>query len=535
MSSSECAVLALIHDKVRPAAPLQNWTNIAPPAGFPKGACCAWQGVGCDLSGGTVTSLYIGKAGLIGSIPNEIASLTGLVELNMFQNSLTGTIPSDITSLTNLKNIAFGINSLSGTIPEAIGRMKQLTAFIIDKNQVSGTIPPAIQSLTSLQLLNLGVNSLSGSIPKEIGGCKALQTAFMWSNQLSGQLPLELYDLVDLKVLALDTNSLSGTIPAKIKNLKSLTKIDLRANSFTSISPAITSLPLSDCKIEENPYSCLPSLPAVCDRPTLATASKCPNATDESEGGGGSGAVKSEELIAILASVIGVVVLIVVGVFCVRRRKQLKRLEREHSTVGFGKDGKENSSSLSVGSDSTQIGGSAIASSPQSFNVLPSSGSMAPSMAMLPVRTGQQMLLQGSSYSCSPALNAQPHPQTFPHVHSHHHLHHSNSFPSPLLPPVSSSPSPTVPQNQQDANPYVSMYASQSQRQHQPVYSVPVSSNAIPMHTATQPSVNNRYETLRLSSQSNNDGLISQIEQPKLQMQEGYHEPKSENVLYLSQ
>ncbi|KAI9137773.1 hypothetical protein BKA69DRAFT_863110 [Paraphysoderma sedebokerense] len=141
---------------------------------------------------------------------------------------------------------------------------------------------------------------------------------------------------------ALDTNSLSGTIPSSIKNLKSLTKFHIRGNFFTGLSPEITSLPISDCGLYNNPYSCLPSVPSSCVHPSLSTASKCLEPTND-DSSGRIGAVKTSEFAAILGSVFAIILLFTAGLFVFRRRKLSATPKAGKSTVKSQNDGNDTS------------------------------------------------------------------------------------------------------------------------------------------------------------------------------------------------
>ncbi|KAI9136564.1 hypothetical protein BKA69DRAFT_1170587 [Paraphysoderma sedebokerense] len=331
MSATECALLASIHDKLKPPSVLQNWTNAIP--------------------AGSLMALAV--EGLAGSIPPEIASLTGLQFLNMFSNSLTGTIPVEISSLVNLQDFAFGINNITGVIPIELTKLKSLAVFDVDKNRISGSIPPEIgncislksfnlgnnalsgtlppgmRSLSSLEFFKIGVNQISGSIPPEFEYCKSLKTLLMWGNRLTGEIPPQLFNLVNLESLAMEYNSFSGAIPTNIKNLKSLKFLDLHMNSITSLPPQITELPLEKCSLEKNPFSCIPALPPACSQ--SMTASKCPAPTGD--GSDWAGTIGTNGVITILVSVLVPILVVVIGLFWFRRRRLMKKIIDNQSVV----------------------------------------------------------------------------------------------------------------------------------------------------------------------------------------------------------
>jgi len=57
---------------------------------------------------------------VIGTIPSGIGSLTGLVQVLLYNNSLTGTIPSEVSSLMGLELLRTENNELSGEMPMAL-------------------------------------------------------------------------------------------------------------------------------------------------------------------------------------------------------------------------------------------------------------------------------------------------------------------------------------------------------------------------------------------------------------------------------
>ena len=87
--------------------------------------------------------------------------------LTLHNNSLVGSIPEELYSLTMLGTLFADRNELTGTISGSGLRkwapnMKRLSLF---DNRFSGRIPGQFGRLTNLQVLRLSLNDLTGRIP----------------------------------------------------------------------------------------------------------------------------------------------------------------------------------------------------------------------------------------------------------------------------------------------------------------------------------------------------------------------------------
>ena len=82
---------------------------------------------------------------LVGTIPDELGTLTSLTQLNLGGNKLSGTIPSSLNTLTNLKYVQLNDNMLEGTIPQDL--WNNMTELIVvnlhgsGNSKLKGTIP----------------------------------------------------------------------------------------------------------------------------------------------------------------------------------------------------------------------------------------------------------------------------------------------------------------------------------------------------------------------------------------------------------
>jgi RHS repeat-associated protein len=188
-----------------------------------------------DLQKMNYLALHV-NAGITGSIPLSITTVTALQEIYLYQCNLTGTIPSSLFDLPAIRILTLAGNKLTGIIPLNTGNATALTYLSLSTNQLSGSIPTSIGNLTQLLVLGLNVNSLSGQIPTGVGTLSKLQTLNLSTNQLTGPVP-SLSGLTNLTAIDLSNNKLSGSLPAELGNLTKLTSLILNNNLFTGSIP----------------------------------------------------------------------------------------------------------------------------------------------------------------------------------------------------------------------------------------------------------------------------------------------------------
>ena len=217
----------------------ENWLTDAPLGD--------WYGLHTDGSGRVVELDLAGEwdrdkrewvsHGLSGPIPPELANLTQLRGLELYENALEGPIPPELGSLVNLEWLSLNGNALEDGIPPALGALVNLVSLRLDGNNLVGRIPPELANLSQLRTLNLYGNALEGSIPPEFGSLVNLEWLPLGDNNLVGRIPPELGSLTQLRTLNLYGNALEGPIPPEFGNLINLAWLSLGSNKLEGPIP----------------------------------------------------------------------------------------------------------------------------------------------------------------------------------------------------------------------------------------------------------------------------------------------------------
>ncbi|KAJ1276000.1 hypothetical protein BS78_05G180200 [Paspalum vaginatum] len=97
------------------------------------------------------------------SIPRIIRLNMTIIDLS--SNDITGEIPEEIATLDGLLSLNLSRNHFSGNIPSKIGSMQLLESVDLSSNKLSGEIPTSLSNLTFLGYLDLSYNNLTGAIP----------------------------------------------------------------------------------------------------------------------------------------------------------------------------------------------------------------------------------------------------------------------------------------------------------------------------------------------------------------------------------
>ena len=107
-----------------------------------------------------------------------------VVAIDLSSNKLSGTLPSDIANLTFLRSLVLFQNEISGQIPSSIGNLKNLEQLNLSFNKFSGTIPEALSDAASLKSIELFMNRLNGNLPKTFYKLKSLEVLSLYNNDI---------------------------------------------------------------------------------------------------------------------------------------------------------------------------------------------------------------------------------------------------------------------------------------------------------------------------------------------------------------
>ncbi|KAM7489894.1 hypothetical protein LguiB_027378 [Lonicera macranthoides] len=99
---------------------------------------------------------------LVGQIPQELASLTGLCSLNLSRNNLIGHLIQNISRMKNLEILDLSRKQLSGAIPIDLGSLNFLSVLDLSSNNFSGKIPLSTQLQTFNASVYAGNDKLCG-------------------------------------------------------------------------------------------------------------------------------------------------------------------------------------------------------------------------------------------------------------------------------------------------------------------------------------------------------------------------------------
>ncbi|KAF3444771.1 hypothetical protein FNV43_RR14464 [Rhamnella rubrinervis] len=172
-----------------------------------------------------------------GSIPPQLGNMSNLVSLNLSSNNLFGPIPSSLGQLIKLTHLYLSVNNIDGHLPASLTRLTQLVEFDASGNGITGSIPVNIGNLKNLETLSLSHNYLNGSLPSTLGQLSKLTHLILFTNQISGPIPEEIGELSNLTDIFLDLNMLNGPLPSTLGQLSKLTSLRLSSNKISGPIP----------------------------------------------------------------------------------------------------------------------------------------------------------------------------------------------------------------------------------------------------------------------------------------------------------
>jgi hypothetical protein len=157
---------------------------------------------------------------LVGSIPAQLSSLSGLTTFDVSYNTLNGPIPWALVSWAIARRLQLDVRGNKLTLPNDIteeGGRTLVTSVDVSGWGLTGTIPVQLSSLSALAVLNLGNNVLTGTIPAQLSSLSGLTVFDLSYNTLRGPIPSSLGSLTALQVLRLNNNCIvGGIIPAGV-------------------------------------------------------------------------------------------------------------------------------------------------------------------------------------------------------------------------------------------------------------------------------------------------------------------------------
>ncbi|KAM3280951.1 hypothetical protein P3S67_027971 [Capsicum chacoense] len=120
--------------------------------------------------------------------PLSLWKTSGLLCLDVSQNSTEGEVPQDIGELKAILELYLYSNNLSGVIPSRLGELLHLQYLDLSNNSFSSQIPLSFSNLISLEYLDLSLNA-SGTIPKSLEKLSYLKSINVSFNVLDGEIP----------------------------------------------------------------------------------------------------------------------------------------------------------------------------------------------------------------------------------------------------------------------------------------------------------------------------------------------------------
>ena len=168
--------------------------------------------------------------GLAGPVPEGVARLAGLQELDLGSNALDS-LPAGIADLTSLRVLRLGGNRLEGDIPD-LARLSALEALDLSGNPFTPGPVPGWQGLRRLRELGLRATGRTGEIPAWLPDLERLAWLDLAENGFDpGPVPAFLADMTRLRRLLLDRTNRTGPLPEWIGKMD-LTLLSLRDNAF---------------------------------------------------------------------------------------------------------------------------------------------------------------------------------------------------------------------------------------------------------------------------------------------------------------
>lgn len=179
---------------------------------------------------GRLVRLACAGCGLTGPVPNEIALLAGLQELDLQDNDFDS-LPAGIADLAALRVLRLGGNRLEGDMPD-LARLSSLQVLDLSGNPFTSGPVPDWRDLRRLRELGLRATGRSGELPAWLPELERLAWLDLAENDFdAGPVPEFFQDMTRLRRLLLDRTNRTGAPPEWLGGMD-LTLLSLRDNPF---------------------------------------------------------------------------------------------------------------------------------------------------------------------------------------------------------------------------------------------------------------------------------------------------------------
>ena len=172
------------------------------------------------------------------SLPDSMANLTNLIDLNMFDCPRMKRLPNNLSAL--------GVDKpLLERFEEQVYKMTTLKRLDLSIAELTA-VPASLGNLTNLEWLALG-GTLRNGIPECIGNLTKLRHLSIGDSQLTS-LPDSIGNLRELDTLRLSNNQLTA-VPASLDKLTALKELSLRGNPIPKEQHDAIKARFSGCRV----------------------------------------------------------------------------------------------------------------------------------------------------------------------------------------------------------------------------------------------------------------------------------------------
>ncbi|XP_062161527.1 protein STRUBBELIG-RECEPTOR FAMILY 8 [Alnus glutinosa] len=294
---SDVQPLQVLYTSLNSPSKLTNWKSSG---GDPCGE--SWKGITCE--GSAVVSIDISGLGLNGTLGYLLSNLKSLRKLDLSDNSIHDTIPYQLPP--NLTSLNLAGNNLSGTLPYSVSLMVSLSYLNMSQNSLSQSFGDIFTNLVGLATLDLSFNNFSGDLPSSLSSLSNLSSLYLQNNQLTGSLNILMG--LPLTILNVANNHFSGWVP---EELKAIPNFIYDGNSFDN-GPAPP----------PPPYTPPPTGRSNANRTHARSGGPSPRGSNGESSHSNKGLTVGSIVGIILGSIFIALVLLLVLVFCIRKKRK---------------------------------------------------------------------------------------------------------------------------------------------------------------------------------------------------------------------